>query len=116
MADQTFDKVWYLPNENKWRDLNLLALRDSGTLSVTGNSIEFRGAKETVTITNIRAVSYGKQGRDFVNNWVKVEYGDGPTPATAFFADGSVLGWGGIFGGTKRILAAVQPLCDNSRR
>jgi hypothetical protein len=26
----------------------------------------------------------------------------------AFFADGSLHGWGGIFGGTKRILEAVQ--------
>ena len=26
MASQIFDIVWYLPHENRWRDLNLLAL------------------------------------------------------------------------------------------
>ena len=61
-------------------------------------------------ITNVRAVSYGKQGRDFVNNWVKVEYGDGSAPSSAYFADGSLLGWGGILGGTKRILDAIRAL------
>lgn len=86
MAAQTFDTVWYLPNENRWRDLNLLAYRD------------------------VLRVSYGKQGRDFVNNWVKVEYGHSATPSSAFFADGSLRGWGGISGGAKRILDAVRRL------
>ena len=110
MATQTFDNVWYLPDENRWRDMNLLAFRDAGKLIVGEDSLEFRGKKEKVVIANVRHISYGKQGRDFVNNWVRIEYGDAPTTSTAFFADGSLLGWGGIFGGTKRILAAVQHL------
>ena len=110
MAAQTFDTVWYLPHENRWRDLNVLAYRDVGKLTVSDNLIEFRGKNETVTISNPLRVSYGKQGRDFVNNWVKVEYGDSATPSAAFFADGSLRGWGGIFGGKKRILQAVRQL------
>jgi len=110
MATQTFDNVWYLPDENRWRDMNLLAFKDAGKLIVGEDSLEFRGKKEKVVIANVRHISYGKQGRDFVNNWVRIEYGDAPTTSTAFFADGSLLGWGGIFGGTKRILAAVQHL------
>ena len=43
-----------------------------------------------------------------LNNWVKIEYGDITTPSVAFFADGSSYGWGGIFGGTKKILEAVK--------
>jgi len=73
MAAQTFDTVWYLPNENRWRDLNLLAYRDVGRLTVHENSIEFNGRREAVVVTDVRRVSYGKQGRDFVNNWVKIE-------------------------------------------
>jgi len=103
-----FDSIWYLPDENRWRDVNVLAYRDKGKLTVSENSIEFRGGKETVVITDIKRVTFGKQGRDFVNNWVKIEYGDSSTPTVAFFADGSLLGWGGIFGGTKKILEAVQ--------
>src|SRR2546425_1199511 len=89
MVPQKFDTVWFLPSENRWRDLNLLAHRDVGTLTVQEKSFEFHGRKESLVITNVRSVSYGKQGRDFVNNWVKVEYGDGETRSTAFFADGS---------------------------
>lgn len=110
MAKRQFNSVWYLPAENEWRDLNLLAFKDNGRLLVRDDSLEFQGAKGSVAITNVRRVSLGKQGRDFVNDWVKIEYGDGAAPSTAFFADGSWLGWGGILGGTKRILAAVQHL------
>ena len=87
--------------------MKLLVMRDSGTLVVSGDSLVFNGKKEGVNIKNIRRISYGKQGRDFVNNWVKVEYQDG---LTAFFADGSLLSWGGIFGGTKKILNGLQHL------
>jgi len=110
MPSQTFETVWYLPDENRWRDMNLLAFRDVGKLIVRDDSLEFQGKKEKVVITHVRRISFGKQGRDFVNNWVKIEYGDGPVFSTAFFADGSWLGWGGIFGGTRRILDAVQRL------
>lgn len=110
MAEQRFDSVWYLPAENKWRDLNMAAFKDSGSLIVRDDSVEFQGEKERVVITHVRRISFGKQGRDFVNNWVKIEYGDGALPSSAFFADGSWLGWGGLLGGTKRILDAVQHL------
>jgi len=108
MATWTFDSVWYLPHENRWRDLHILAYRDTGKLTVSEHSIEFHGGKETVIITNVKRVTLVKQGRDFVNHWVKIEYGDGAAPWVAFFADGSLLGWGGIFGGTKRILEAAK--------
>ena len=111
MATSTFRSVWYLPAENRWRDLKMLAMRDSGTLVVNEDSLEFTGKKEKVSITGVKRVSYGKQGRDFANNWVKIEYQDGET---AYFADSSLLGWGGIFGGTKKILNAVQHLQQSS--
>lgn len=90
--------------------MNVLAYRDTGKLIVQDDSLEFQGKKEKVVITRVRRITFGKQGRDFVNNWVKIEYGDGPVLSTAFFADGSWMGWGGIFGGTKRILATMQHL------
>ena len=71
--------------------MNLLAFRDSGTLTILEDSLIFDGAKERVKVRNIREISFGKQGRDFFNNWVKVEYGNGKS---AFFADGSWLGLG----------------------
>lgn len=110
MPTMVLNHIWYLPSENRWRDMNLLAFRDSGRLVVAHDALEFQGNKERVVISEIRRVSLGKQGRDFVNDWVKVEYGGPASPSTAFFADGSYLGWGGVFGGTRRILAAIQSL------
>ena len=85
MTIKVFSKVWYLPEENKWRDMKLLAFRDTGTLIVHEHSLEFQSKKDTVEITDVTRISYGRQGRDFVNNWVKIEYGDS---RAAFFADG----------------------------
>ena len=111
MASNTFGTVWYLPEENRWRDMKMLAMRDTGTLVVNDDSLVFNGKKEELRIANIKKISYGKQGRDFINNWVKIDYQDG---LIAFFADGSWLGWGGIFGGTKKILNGVQHLVQST--
>lgn len=105
MTKSVFSKIWYLPEENSWKDLNMLAMKDSGTLVVEDGLLVFTGKKETVKISEIEKVSYGKQGRDSVNNWVKIEYRGGKE---AFFADGSFLGWGGMLGGTKKVLKAAQ--------
>jgi hypothetical protein len=32
----------------------------------------------------LRRVSYGKQGRDFINNWVKIEYDEKGSTHVAF--------------------------------
>jgi len=87
--------------------MKLLAYSDIGRLVIGENFLEFKGKKEIVHITNIRQISFGIQGRDFVNYWVTVDYDNGKR---AFFADGSLMGWGGIFGGTRRILQAVKKL------
>ncbi len=110
MADKitTFKKIWYLPSENKWRNFRPLAFRDEGKLIIDNNSIIFEGKKEKVEIRDITHLSYGKQGWDLINNWVKVEYGKGDNCSTAFFANGGGLGWSGIFGGTKKILSVMQ--------
>ena len=112
MAIETFTRVWFLPDENRWRDGNFLAFRAIGTLTVERDRLEFQTKTEKVIIAAVKRVTFGKQGRDWVNNWVKVEYGNDTAISTAFFADGSWLGWGGIFGGTRRILTAVERLPD----
>jgi len=88
--------------------MNLLAYRDVGHLTINESSIEFKSASRSVVISKIRNVSYGRQGRDFMNKWVKVEYEEGGVLATASFADGNMLGWSGIFGGTRRIFEAIN--------
>ena len=107
METQTFDNVWYRNPKKRWR---LRVFDDTGKLIVHDDSLEFQGKKQTMVITQVKRISSGKQGTDFVHEWVVIEYGEGPAPSIAVFTDGSQLGWGGTFGGTKRILAAVQHL------
>jgi hypothetical protein len=109
MPHQIFDNVWY-SHRKKWHDLHLLTYRDVGKLTIKENSMEFQGRGQTLVLENVRRISYGKQGRDFVNNWVRVEYGDVESPSTALFADGSTRGWSGVLGGTKRIFEAAKHL------
>jgi hypothetical protein len=103
--ENTFHSVWYRSSEKGL--FELLAFKDSGTLTVRDRRIEFRGAKRLV-IKDILELSCGKQGADFFNNWVRIDYDDGYEEQTAFFADGGWLGWRGIFGGTRRIYDAVR--------
>jgi hypothetical protein len=113
MATHTFYDVWYRPDERRLVNLSLLAYTDKGKLIVGEESLEFQGKKARIIITGVRRISYVTQGNDFINKWVKIEYGDSPKISTAFFADGSELGWGGVFGGSKRILDAVQHLAKD---
>jgi hypothetical protein len=101
--------IWYLPSENTWQEFNTLAMKDKGSLSLQNGQLTFKGKQYEVKIENIESVSYGKQGRDFINNWVKIQFknSSGKTE-TAFFADGNLMGWSGIFGGTKAIFNKIK--------
>jgi hypothetical protein len=111
-----FENVWYRPDESRWRDMDFVAYRDAGRLVVRADSLEFYGkAAGVLRVAGVRGVSIVKQGRDFINDWVRIEYGEAAaTPATAFFADGSWLGWGGVLGGTRRIYEAVRHLARSA--
>lgn len=106
---KVYKKIWHLPEENSWKSFNLMAMKDVGDLMITDSNINFIGTDNNIEIANIQNITYGKQGRDFVNNWVKVEYDNGKT---AFFADGRWLGWKGILGGTKKIQQSLQHCCS----
>jgi hypothetical protein len=104
---QTFHIIWYLPAENTWKDFQILAYKDVGTLTFENHVLTFAGQKETLRLVDVAEVKYGKQGRDFINNWVLIRSGDG---SVAYFADGGWRGWRGILGGTKKLYRAAQLL------
>jgi hypothetical protein len=55
------------------------------------------------------SISYGKQGRGFVNNWVQIEYQSKSNEIkTTFFANGGLIGLCEIFRGTKKLLNKVK--------
>lgn len=103
--ENTFHSVWYRPG--KKGIFELLAFKDTGTLVVRENGLEFDGTNRLV-IAKVVDLSYGKQGTDFINNWVRIIYQDGSAERTAFFADGEWLGWRGILGGTRRLYEAIR--------
>jgi hypothetical protein len=101
---ESIDNIWYLPSENTWKDFQIMAMKDTGRLQLHTNYISFKGRSTTLEIKDIISLSYCKQGRDFINNWVKIEYRSCDNEIEqAFFADGNKQGWSGIFGGTKKI-------------
>jgi hypothetical protein len=110
MVPQRFDKVWYLCGDSITRIFKPLAYEDVGTLIVSDTRMEFKSNRRTLVIDRLVSVSYQRQGRDFVNNWVGVEYDEAGSRHIAYFADGGMLGWGGLLGGTKRIYDAVVRL------
>jgi hypothetical protein len=105
----TFENVWYSPRK-RWYDWHLLAYRNVGRLTIEEKSLEFKGRRQTLVVETVLCVSYGKQGRDFVNNWVIVNYRDGLSTSTALFADGNMAGWSGVLGGTKQIFDSATRL------
>lgn len=114
MPEVQFENVWYRPDESRWRDMDFVAYKDAGRLVVRADSLEFYGKAGRVHIAGVRGIWVVKQGRDFINDWVRIDYGEAATPATAFFADGSWLGWGGILGGTRRIFEAGRHLARSA--
>jgi hypothetical protein len=107
MSGLTFPLVWFRYSESTWTDFELLAWQDKGTLEVRTGELEFRGEKYAFVIRDVTQISMGRQGRDFVNFWVRVDHMDGLNPLVGYFVDGSAAGWGGMLGGTGRIYTAV---------
>jgi len=105
LSGNIFPEVWYRFNEKPFNEM--WAYYDYGTLEVLQNSIRFTGKKGIVNVFDIHNISYGRQGIDFMNNWVKIIYGE---DKVAYFADGTYNGWGGALGGTKRLLKAIQTI------
>jgi hypothetical protein len=107
MDSITYRSVWYRCKPKRlW---TLFAPQGVGTLRVSRSYIYYsgRGQSVLIPISDISRISMGKQGTDFINKWVKVEYGRGKI---AYFADGRFLGWRGIFGGTRALLDRLTGL------
>jgi len=101
---QVFQKVSYRAVENSQRNTNVIAFKDTGTLIVSEEGLEFQGKKGKIKITNIQRVLYDRQRMDLGNSSVKIECQDG---RSALLADGRWLGWKGMFGGTQDIYRAI---------
>ena len=107
MNNSTHRKIWY--RQKPKRGLLPWPWEDVGMLIISNDYILFHGKKRSVRIPveDISGVSIGRQGTDLVNRWVKVKYGD---HKLAFFADGGLLGWRGLLGGTTSLFRIIARL------
>lgn len=56
-------------------------------------------------VSNVFGIAVG-----YSTKWIKIEYTDEQNmPRSAYFADGSSRGWGGIFGGTEKLYREIKP-------
>jgi hypothetical protein len=102
---RNFRLVWYRSRPIEATELTMKAMEDRGSLTVEPGRLVFHGRKQTVEITGISDISADRHGRDFINRWITITYGDGNT---ALFVDGSLMGWGGILGGNKKLRRAIE--------
>lgn len=113
VTSQILENIWYLPDETLWRGksrLYALSLRATGSLIINNDSLEFQARNSRIIIRDVLNISI----KNFYSViWIRVEYGEESRIQTAFFADASLLGWGGMLGGTRRIFDAVQHLNPN---
>ena len=104
----TFSAVWYRDHE---RTSGYWAFQDEGALIIGEDTLEFIGKKNHIVIRDVKNIAYRKQGNDFANTWVVIDYKDeNGVIKQAFFFDGGEMGWGGARGGTRKIFDVVQRL------
>jgi hypothetical protein len=107
MKSTFFPNVWYRSAPRWGRHFTLVSFQDRGALLLAGGEIAFIGRRKIVKIPveSIDHLGYVRLRGDWVNKWVKIAYDGG---SAAYFTDGSLLGWRGILGGSRRILETVS--------
>ena len=79
------------------------------TVSIASVYLLFQGFSP-IAVVLIMAVAVGLGVLIGANTkWVRVAYRAGAGTKEAYFADGSLLGWGGLLGGTTRLFNAIAP-------
>lgn len=102
--EASFSKIWFLESENTFENFKLSSMDDVGELRCTEGELFFKGKAKAKSIRNIKSLSFCKQGRDFVNNWIRITFDEYETSSkSVYVAGGRFLGWAGILGGTKRM-------------
>lgn len=103
-----FPSIWLTTDPPK-RGLPIKKHR--GELCIDANGIRFTSADYRLAIASadLEVVGFGRAGNDWVNSWVHVNFTDeSGQSGEAYLSDGSLAGWGGIFGGAKRLDRALR--------
>jgi hypothetical protein len=90
-------KVWYRSKEGS-------KIEDRGTVTIADGRIEFAGRKGTIG-GPIRAARKRPSG---FTNWVLVQYESDGELRDAYLVCSQLLGWVGVLGANKELLAAAE--------
>jgi hypothetical protein len=105
----TFDSIWYREKPVTESSRADPFTRERGRLVVEGDAIRFEGKRANVVLREIEAVQYGVHG-SMTTPSVRVRYRDGGEERSAWFTDGGMGGYSGMFGGTRRLAEALSHL------
>jgi hypothetical protein len=106
---RTFESIWYRSKPVTESTRADPFIRERGRLVVEGDAIRFEGRKHSVVLRDIEAVEYGVHG-SMTNPSVHVRYRDGGEARSAWFTDGGLGGYSGMFGGTRRLAQGLSHL------
>jgi hypothetical protein len=105
----TFDSIWYREKPVTESSRADPFTRERGQLVVEGDAIRFEGKTTSVVLREIEAVEYGVHGA-MTTPSVHVRYRDRGEARSAWFTDGGLGGYAGMFGGTRRLAEALSHL------
>lgn len=106
---RTFGSIWYREKPVTESTRADPFIRERGRLVVEGDALRFEGRKTKLEIRNVEAVEYGVFGT-MTNPSIQVRYRDGDEMRHAWFTDGRLGGYSGMFGGTRQLAQALSHL------
>ena len=107
MTEQVFKKVWLTHQPPK---MGIKPNRHTGTLTLSDAGLQFIAKNHQFRVPRgyWRVVGTGTAGSDIVNSWAHFVFTDTyGQQGEAWVNDGRFLGWGGIFGGVKKLQRAL---------
>lgn len=106
---RTFNSIWYREKPVTESTRADPFVRERGRLVVESGALRFEGRKTQVALRDIQAVEYGVFGT-MTNPSIQVRYRDGDEVRHAWFTDGRLGGYSGMFGGTRQLAQALSHL------
>jgi hypothetical protein len=103
----TFDSIWYRAKPATESSKADPFVRERGRLVVEGDALRFEGRTANLVLRNVEAVEYGVYGT-MTNPSVQVRYREGDQVRHAWFTDGRLGGYSGVFGGTRQLAQAMS--------
>ncbi len=106
---RTFDHIWYRDRPATESTRSDPFTRERGRLVVEGDGLRFEGKTTSLVMRDIAAVEYGVHGT-MTSPSIHVRYREGDGARSAWFTDGGMGGYAGMFGGTRRLAGALSHL------